>query len=241
MRGDDGVDEGQSETCAAGSTGARVVATAEPSEDPVDLRSRYPWPIVAHSQCHAACSGCEPDGDLATSESRSGSLVTITETLNGIPTFTNAITCGGPPTTGGLWGAEFWAAAAGTSAPAENFYIAYRDNPPDGPPRVEAGRLYKTNAAVTSLEFDPKTLIGTLGGTCLLQTPPPSGSCTISMIVDVATLGVKPGAGVYSITGLSTYQAGTASGPLFTRLALGNSEQADAATAFDDNGTGTTK
>lgn len=48
------------------------------------------------------------------------------------------------------------------------------------------------------------------------------------------------GAGLYDITGLSTYYAGTALTPPLTNLKAGNSEQADAATAFDDNGTGTT-
>jgi hypothetical protein len=176
---------------------------------------------------------------LATSESRSGSLVTITQTLNGFPSAGNAVACGGPPTTGGLWGAEFWAAASGDSAPAENFYLAYRDNPLDGPARVEGGRVYKVNATTTSLEFDPRTFAATLGGTCR-ATPAPHGSCTISVTVDVSSLGIKPGAGLYSITGLATYQAGTATSPMFTRLALGNSEQADAATPFDDNGTGQT-
>jgi hypothetical protein len=183
----------------------------------------------------ASCPGMDL---LATSENRSGSLVTISLTLNAPPTAANAIACGGPPTTGGLWGAEFWAAASGDTAPAENFYLAYRDNPLDGPARVEGGRLYKVNATTTSLEFDPRTF-GTLGGTCF-ATPPPQGRCTISMTVDVSTLGIKPGAGLYSITGLATYQAGTAMSPMFTRLALGDSEQADAATPFDDNGTGQT-
>ena len=96
-----------------------------------------------------------------------------------------------------------------------------------------------TNAAVTSLEFDPTTFIGTLGGTCF-KTPPPTGTCTISMTVSATTLGIKSGAGLYSITGLSVFQAGRATTPVVLRVELGNSEQSDAATPFDDNGTGST-
>ena len=58
------------------------------------------------------------------------------------------------------------------------------------------------------------------------------------LTTSLSSLGVKPGAGIYSITGLSTYLAGTNS---VLRFEGENSEQADAATAFDDNGTGTTK
>ena len=55
-----------------------------------------------------------------------------------------------------------------------------------------------------------------------------------------SALGIKPGAGIYSITGLSLYFFGTDQKPPLLRAELGNSEQADAATPFDDNGTGTT-
>jgi hypothetical protein len=55
------------------------------------------------------------------------------------------------------------------------------------------------------------------------------------------SLGVKPGAGLYSITGLSVYVSGEQTQPVpFTNLDLANNEEADAATAFADNGTGTT-
>jgi hypothetical protein len=40
---------------------------------------------------------------------------------------------------------------------------------------------------------------------------------------------------------VNTFQLGTATPAPFTNLNLANNEQADAATAFDDNGTGTTK
>ncbi len=55
------------------------------------------------------------------------------------------------------------------------------------------------------------------------------------MTVPAAALGIKPGAGLYSITGLSTYFAGSGIFPF-----LGNSEQADVAVAFDYLGTGIT-
>jgi len=60
------------------------------------------------------------------------------------------------------------------------------------------------------------------------------------MSVSEASLGDKPGAGLYSISGLSAYQFDVKKPPLLA-FQGGNSEQADAATAFDDNGTGTTK
>ena len=65
--------------------------------------------------------------------------------------------------------------------------------------------------------------------------------CTVMLTTSLSSLGVKPGAGIYSITGLSSFQFGSATPAPFTNLNLGNNEQADAATAFDDNGTGTTK
>jgi hypothetical protein len=61
------------------------------------------------------------------------------------------------------------------------------------------------------------------------------------MSVSESLLGIKPGAGLFSITGLSTYFFGSNNHPPLFRIAEGNSEQADAAAPFDDNGTGTTK
>lgn len=99
-----------------------------------------------------------------------------------------------------------------------------------------------TNATVTSLEFDPTTAgsPATPGGTCF-KLPPPQAACTITMTVNAASLGIKSGAGLYSITGLSVFEAGTAMTPVVLRVELGNSEQSDAATPFDDNGTGATQ
>jgi hypothetical protein len=46
---------------------------------------------------------------------------------------------------------------------------------------------------------------------------------------------------MYSITGLSTFYSGTLATPPFIRVAIGNSEQSDAAAPFDITGTGTTQ
>jgi hypothetical protein len=63
----------------------------------------------------------------------------------------------------------------------------------------------------------------------------------VILTTPLSTLGVKSGAGLYSITGLSVYISGNGTQPVpFTNLNLANNEEADAATAFDDNGTGTT-
>jgi len=213
------------------------------------------WPITDHSVTDVAGdtttaigtpNGSCPGMDiLGTSANRSGELITVTMTMNATPDFAKAVTCApaGAGATGGLWGVEFWAArqpAPDGTPRAENFYIAYRDNPPDGPPRVEAGRMDDTNAALTSLEFNPTTAgsPATSGGTCF-QTRPPS-PCTITMTVNATSLGMKSGAGMYSITGLSVFQAGTAQTPVVLRVELANSEQSDAATPFDINGTGST-
>jgi hypothetical protein len=212
------------------------------------------WPITDHSVTDRAgdtttaigtANGSCPGMDiLGTSENRSGEQITISMTLNAPPSSAKAIACApaGAGATGGLWGAEFWAqrAPSADGVPrAENYYIAYRDNPADGPPRVEGGRMDILNATITSLEFNPTTFIGTLGGTCF-KTPPPTATCTISMTVSATTLGIKQGAGLYSITGLSVFQAGNATTPVVLRVEPGNSEQSDAATPFDDNGTGST-
>src|SRR4051794_10028768 len=214
------------------------------------------WPITDHSVTdrsgdtttangtpNGSCAGMDI---LGVSEKRSGELITVSMTLNGTPDFAKAVTCApaGFGATGGLWGVEFWAARAPASdgtPRAENFYVAYRDNPPDGAPRVEGGRMDNTNAALTSLEFNPTTA-GTPAapaGTCF-QTRPPT-PCTLTMTVNATSLGIKPGVGLYSITGLSVFEAGTAQTPVVLRVELANSEQSDAATPFDENGTGSTK
>lgn len=183
---------------------------------------------------------------LNASADRSDDRITITLTLNGPPTAANAVACGNAPpnpvvisTTGGLWGAEFWAASdPATTGPSNRFYIAYRDNPPDGAPRVEGGTMDHVNLTVTSLEFNSRTL-GTLGGNCF-ATPPPAGACTISMTVSASSLGISPGNALNNLTGLDAYLFGNLEQPIpATRLILGNSEQADATASINYLGSGT--
>jgi len=92
---------------------------------------------------------------------------------------------------------------------------------------------------ITSLEYNPMQP-ATVSGTCF-GTPSPTGSCTVILTTSASSLGIKSGAGMYSITGLSTFYGGTTKMPPFFRIDIGNSEQADAAAPFDINGTGTTK
>jgi hypothetical protein len=185
---------------------------------------------------------------LAMSAVRRDDLITVNLTLNGPPTAANAVACGNAPpnpllisTTGGLWGVEFWAASdPTTTGPSNRFYIAYRDNPPDGPPnpRVEGGTMDHVNVTVTALEFNSRTL-GTLGGNCF-ATPPPAGTCTISMTVNASSLGISPGNALNNMTGLSAYLFGNLEQPIpATRLILGNSEQADATASINYLGSGT--
>jgi hypothetical protein len=213
------------------------------------------WPIRNHSVTDRAgdvydtagmpkdsCPGMDV---LATSVERTDDKITVNLTLNGPPTAANAAACGGVlpllTTTGGLWGAEFWAAAdpATPTGPSNRFFIAYRDNPPDGPPnpRVEGGTMDHVNVTVTSLDFNDRTT-GTLGGNCF-ATPSPA-PCTLTMTVAASDLGITPGNGLYNITGISTYLFGNLSDPVpATRVVVGNSEQADATAPFHYLGSGT--
>jgi hypothetical protein len=190
---------------------------------------------------------------LGTSEKQTNDLVTVTLTLDGPPTAANAVKCSREPAsaTGALWGAEFWASATPTAAGApgnDNFYIAYRDNPPDAAggnsPQVEAGRVNGLSISLNKVEFH-RVERGTLGGTCLTAagTPNPMAPapCTIVMSAPLSGLGIKPGAGLYSISGMSIYVFGAETTFVpGTRVPLGNTNEADMATPFDDNGTGTT-
>jgi hypothetical protein len=181
---------------------------------------------------------------LRTSVSRSGDLLTVSLTLNGPPTALNAMTCGGlVQVTGGIWGAEFWASAipqtgGGGDTGPDNFYVAYRDNPLDGPPGVEAGRMNSVNEFNTSNEFHPLEN-DVLGGNCLPAATAPS-PCTLTLTASLSGLLIKQGAGLYSITGLSVYQFGSGDRFPSQRRIEGHSEQADVTPALDDNGTGTT-
>jgi hypothetical protein len=183
---------------------------------------------------------------LATSVERKDDLITVNLTLNSPPTAAAAAACGGVlpalTTTGGLWGAEFWAAAdpgpPANTGPSNRFYIAYRDNPPDGQPRVEGGTMDHVNLTVTSLDFNDRTQTGTLGGDCF--TDPAPAPCTISLTLAASSLGITPGNGLYNITGISTYLFGNLEDPIpLTRVVVGNSEQADATAPFHYLGSGT--
>jgi hypothetical protein len=59
------------------------------------------------------------------------------------------------------------------------------------------------------------------------------------MTADFGAIGVKSGAGLYSITGLSVYFYGSELEPPLFRVPLGLSNQADATAPFDQEGTGT--
>ena len=210
------------------------------------------WPIRDHSVTdrpgdvsdgsglpNLSCAGMDL---LGASSSRTNDLLTITLTLNAAPSSAKAMACGTGDVTGGIWGAEFWAAASGDDGGADGgntFYLAYRDNPPDGTPAVEAGRVDDTNITVTSLEFD-KTDPGTpatASGTCI--SSPTSSPCTLTMSVRLSDLGISPGNGLYGLTGLSCYFFGTGDKPPLLRVEGGNSELADATAPIHYLGSGT--
>jgi hypothetical protein len=209
------------------------------------------WPIKDHSVtdgardtfdelgvANPACPGMDL---LGTSAGRNGDTITIALTLDSPPSSAKAITCSHASglVTGGIWTAEFWAASDGNpEGYGESYYIGYRDNPPNGVPGGEAGMINNVNPTITSLEYNP-TRPATFSGTCFATTPPTP--CTVTLTTSASGLGIKPGVGMYSITGLSTFFGGSdQQTPVLLRLEEGNSEQSDAATPFDVNGTGTT-
>ena len=219
------------------------------------------WPIRDHAVsdrtgdvydgfgvAKGSCPGMDLVGPTATTASRSSDLLTISLTLNSAPTAAKAATCSGGVASGGRWGAEFWAAAGGVDGGTEggnHFYVAYRDNPLEngGVPGVEAGYIDNVNPPITTLEFHPKTgVTGTLSGTCFTPAgaPTTTAPCTVTMTINLSSLSITPGNGLYSITGLSTYFFGNAmQAPALVRLELGNSEQADATAALEYSGSGT--
>ena len=74
------------------------------------------------------------------------------------------------------------------------------------------------------------------------DTLPPLATEIAEVLSPTNPLGIKAGAGMYSITGLSTFFGGNdQTTPVAFRLEEGNSEQSDATTPFDVNGTGTTR
>jgi hypothetical protein len=209
------------------------------------------YPITDHAVTdHAgdvfdAAGGAEgscPGMDLlGTSAQRSDDLLTVTLTLNSAPTAAKAITCSGTGATGGLWGAEFWAASVPVGNTAEfnndNFYIAYRDNLVGGP-GVEAGAINSISPTFTNDEFNMYEAGAPATGTCFSTTPP--SPCTVVVTASLSRLGVKSGSILSSVSGLSAYYFGSEAQPPLLRIPLGHSNLADAATPFDVNGTGTT-
>ena len=215
------------------------------------------WPIRDHAVSDPAgdvknadglptATACPSMDVLSTSTQRSGDLLTVSLTLGAPPSAATAILCAAGGATGGLWGAEFWAASQATGGfgggPNANFYVAYRDNPGDvtaPAPGVEGGRVDALGATVTQNEFHREVsgVPTTPSGTCFAAVPP--APCTLSMTVSLSSLGIKPGAGLYSITGGSFYFFATEEPPPAVRVPLGFSNQADVTAALDDNGTGT--
>lgn len=200
-----------------------------------------------------AVASCEPSMDLLGTSAtvNSNDMLTVTLTLGAPPTAANAIACANVPGggTGGLWGAEFWAAATPDATqdrqfPNNNFYIAYRDNSGDvtaPTPGVEAGAVNAISPSLTHFEFAPFEA-GTLGGTCTTAgavNPAAPGPCTITMTASLSGMGIKSGSILSAISGFSVYYFGSETEPPGFRVPLGNSNLADIATPFDVNGTGT--
>jgi hypothetical protein len=208
------------------------------------------WPIRDHSVtdpsgdtfdelgvANPACPGMDL---LGAGASRTADTITVSLTLAAPPTAAAASACSNAPgvVSGGIWSVEFWAASDGNpEGYGESYYIGYRDNPPNGAPVGEAGRFDNVNPTITSLEYH-RTQGATVGGTCTGASPP--SPCTLTLATSASSLGIKSGAGMYSITGLSTFFGGSdQTTPVALRLELGNSEQSDATAPFDVNGTGT--
>jgi hypothetical protein len=225
-------------------------AVTDPAGDVYDAAG---LPVPASSTTCPPGSGMDI---LGTSASRTDSTLTVTMTLDGPPTAAHAILCSGAATTGGLWGAEFWAAAPAGPVPANtteqsntygngNFYIAYRDNSGNTAtptPGVEAGFINSISPTFTHDEFHKYEDGAPVGGTCFSTPAPPLGTpCTVVMTVSLSGLGIKSGSILASVSGFSVYYFGSESQPPGFRIPLGNSNLADTATPFDVNGTGTTQ
>jgi hypothetical protein len=101
---------------------------------------------------------------------------------------------------------------------------------------VEAGRLDAYTFVTNEFHREEG---GTLGGNCFAAIPP--APCTLTMTASLSGLGIKSGAGLYSITGGSFYFFGSEDPIPATRVPMGFSNQADVTAPLDDTGTGTTK
>jgi len=217
---------------------------------PINLQQT--WPITNHSATDPAGDVLNPNGlpsacptldILQTSNSRSGDLLTVNLTLGAPPSLPNAIQCALPYVAdGAVWGAEFWASADpnGTGSAAggpDNFYLAEVQDPSGA--RFEAGRFANSDAQLTGTE--PQSREPATASSCV-PTPTPSqpNACTLSITASLSGLGIKSGAGLYSVTGLTAYLSGLDTRVPLTRDVAGYSSLADSATAYDDTGTGQT-
>jgi hypothetical protein len=172
------------------------------------------------------------------SASRSGDLLTVTLTLTAPPTAANAAMCAGmglAVADGGFWGAEWWS----SDKPNQQYYLAYIDEP-GTPAHVEAGRVDAVSIPA-AISNEPRYLEDGMpvGGTCF-ATPTPPSPCTLIMTASLSGLGVKSGAGLYSLTGLSLYITGNTTTLPFTTVSEGYTSLGDATPAIDYTGTGTT-
>ncbi len=217
------------------------------------------WPIHDHAAADptgdtitpAAFAGTSPSCsslDILKLESgRSGDLLSVNLTLAAPPTAVAAAVCDSTTAPnvpsvvdGGFWGAEWWSSAgtdAGGSTGNDNFYLAYIDQP-GSMPRVEAGRLNRSS--FPSLTGNEPRFVepGTLGGTCTQPLAP--SPCTLTLTASLSGLGIKSGAGLYSLSGEALYITGRASGVPFTNVEQGYTSLGDTTAAIDYNGTGTT-
>jgi hypothetical protein len=218
---------------------------------PINLTSS--WPIKDHTaydpdkndpitptSSPGTAPSCTSMDIQQMSSTRSDDLLTVSLTLTAPPTAASAATCsatGAIPyeANGGLWGAEWW--SSGT--PNDNFYLAYVDDPldTDPAPHVEAGRIDRNSPQLTGTEPRPIEN-GTLGGNCFTTSPPTP--CTLTLTASLSGLGIKSGAGLYSLTGLATYITGGKDRLPAQRLIDGFTSLGDATPAIDYMGTGQT-
>ncbi len=68
----------------------------------------------------------------------------------------------------------------------------------------------------------------------------PPSPCTLTLTASLSGLGIKSGAGLYSLTGESLYITGRANAVPFTNVEEGYTSLGDATPAIDYTGTGTT-
>lgn len=194
--------------------------------------------VITPTSSKGAAPNCASMDIQQMSATRSGDLLTVNLVLAAPPSALSAATCSISgelpyPADGGFWGVEW----RSSDTPNDNYYLAFIDTP-GSPAHVEAGR-FDNASAPSLLGFEPRFVEpGTLGGTCTSVAPP--SPCTLTMTASLSGLGIKPGAGLYSLTGLSLYVTGNTGPVPFTRVEEGFTSLADSTAAIDYNGTGTT-